>query len=134
VDGKCRLSSGYVVNNDKIFGFKYSNTGEDKTGVVAAGVNEESGCSDDNIGQLFTDKSAVCIYHGKALKFNKENSVRYYIMDGSAAKDTVFFFESEEYGFIVKSGEGYVIVDPFLTEGTLKCNALFFYYKYLTLY
>ena len=45
-------------------------------------------------------------------------------MDGSAAKDTIF--ESKKYGFIVKSGEGYVIMDPFLTEGTLKCNIIFF--------
>jgi len=45
-------------------------------------------------------------------------------MDGSAAKDTIF--ESKKYGFIVKSGEGYVIMDPFLTEGTLECNIIFF--------
>ena len=113
VDGKCKPTSGYIKNNGVVIGFKDNSFGNEFTDV-AAGVNEESGCNDDNIGKLFKNKSAVCIKHKIGMTF-AENPIDYLIMEGTAAKGTVF--ESEENGYIIKNGEGYIIKDAFMNEG-----------------
>jgi len=116
VDGKCRQSSGYIVNNDNIIGFIGNDAGKDKSYLDEAGVNADvtqaSECIKDHVGKYYTDAvfgTSVCITVGCSI--NMERPGNYMIMAGAAIAGTPFV--EDEYEVPVKGGKGYVVRDKF---------------------
>jgi len=105
VDGSCKNVNGYVFNNDKGNIIRNGKkTGE--TLSVDESIENEISCSDDKIGRVLKDKSAICYKPGKSIKMEK-NSVKYLVKGWTN-------FESIAP---VKSGEGYVVIDGFINDG-----------------
>jgi len=113
VDGSCKTANGYVINNDKVY--KVSNgvgTLDDEhspDSVIDSSIETEADCSDDNVGKILKDKSAVCLKPGKSIKMEK-NSMKYLMKGGNV------LITGTDSG-PVKSGEGYVVIDGFISEG-----------------
>jgi len=116
VDGICRQSSGYVVNNGEVIGFIGNDAGKDKNELNTLGaigdIGNKSECRKVHVGKYFIDEeygASVCIT--KAHSMNMESQMSYMIMVGAAVQNTPF--EEDEYAVPVKGGKGYVIRDKF---------------------
>ena len=108
VDGSCIKAYGYVINNEKVYAVTPSSIDDVTSTRVDSSIENEIECSDDNVGKILKDKSAVCLRAGKSIKMEK-NNMKYLMKGGELLTGTI--------SGAVKSGEGYVVVDGFISEG-----------------
>jgi len=110
IKGACRRTYGYVINNNKVFGFSGSG-GDDATSTAVTTMSSVGGCTRSQVGKFISNKKGFCVAAGEGGLLEKGERM---IETGTASEGSIFV--DNKYVIPVKKGDYYVVRNAFFND------------------
>jgi len=129
INGQCKQTSGYIINNDNVYSFVKNNGGSVVTSsTVVTSIDNVGNCGDQHVGKFIKTKGAMCYSNGKGIVLNAAAPpYGEMIIEGMMPENTPFADSTSR----IKHGTNFIIKDVLYKPTGKKIGCRLFIYLFI---